>query len=286
MVIKYLKSIRITNIILISLLFWGLIAQNYTKSLQFSYDHIWLYLSLIFTLSGGYLINNYFDIISDTTNSKAILNATKKYYLFAFLVNLILSFLCLFTSQLSGGWFQFILICHFLLFIYSFKVQHWPLIGNILVSTLCAVAIAIPEFISLNKLELNSISLEASISSTYIIFCFTLSLIRELIKDIEDIEGDSKIKSKTLPIILGVKSTKYLIGLLNILIFTMLIIGLSSSNYNWIYLMFYIPMLSFNLYLNYTIITKFNNLPYFFLSHLIKLKFFVASFWLFIKLIA
>lgn len=282
---KYLKAVRINNVILISVLFWGLLLNYYSSIFSFSYNHILLYLSIVFTLCSGYLINNFFDIKSDEKNLKEIKNTSAKYFKKYYLINVILSFLFLFISSLSGGWIQLIMICHFLLFIYSFKLQHWPLIGSSTVAFLCCVAISIPTYLYGQQISINNLNLDQSISSTFILFCFTLTFTREIIKDIEDIEGDRSIQSKTLPIIIGVKTSTILTVLMIVFITTFLVYGMTLSTLNLVNLSFYAPLLSVCFYLLFYMLKNYKLLSYSLISLLIKIKFFIASIWLYIHLI-
>ena len=281
---KYLKSVRLNNIILLSILFWGLISHHYINELSFSFDHLWLFLSIIFTLCSGYLINNYYDFNSDNINKKSIKGISKRKYLLYYFINLILSFTCLLISNLSGGWFQLIMICHFLVFTYSLRIQHLPLIGNILVASLCLIAISIPEFISNKNLMNLSFNMEESIAFTYLFSSFGFTLIRELVKDIEDIKGDKEANSKTLPIIIGTKATIVTVILISIVMFGLLFYGLISTPINIKYILFYIPIIIFSIYFIYNAFKGLNQNNYPRLSRLIKLKFFTASIWLYLSL--
>ena len=284
MVMKYLKAVRLNNIILLSILFWGLISQHYFNELIFSFDHIWLFLSIIFTLCSGYLINNYYDFNSDNINKKSIKGISKRKYLLYYFINLIMSFACLFISNLSGGWFQLIMICHFLVFTYSLRLQHLPLIGNLLVASLCVIAISIPEFISNENLMNLSFNMEESIAFTYLICCFGFTLIRELVKDIEDIKGDKDVNSKTLPIIIGTKATIVTVILISIVMFGFLFYGLISTPINIKYILFYVPIITFSIYFIFNAFKGLNQNNYARLSSLIKFKFFTASIWLYLSL--
>ena len=48
-------------------------------------------------------------------------------------------------------------------------------------------------------------------------FGFLLTFLREIVKDMEDIEGDRKFDCKTLPIVLGIRKSKLIIYLINII---------------------------------------------------------------------
>ena len=280
---KYLKAIRINNIILLSILFWGLTSQHYKEELRFSFDHLWLFLAIIFTLCSGYLINNYYDFNSDIINNKSIKGISKKEYLVYYFINLFLSFLCLFISDLSGGWFQLVMICHFSVFLYSLKTQHIPLLGNLMVAGLCAIAISIPEFIS-NKNFLNlSFNLQESIAFTFLFFSFGFTLIREIIKDMEDIKGDQKTNSKTLPIVIGIKPSKIIVILISLMMLVMLIYGMLSSPFTMLYILFYFPLIILSVAFIYKAFEGLDQNNYSPLSRLIKLKFFTASIWLYLS---
>ena len=78
MVKNYFKAIRIKNLGLLSLLFWGLMLHNYSGIFSINTDQILLFLSIITTTAAGYLINNYFDLKSDLINNKNISGLSKK----------------------------------------------------------------------------------------------------------------------------------------------------------------------------------------------------------------
>ena len=81
MVISYLKSIRYLNLLLLSILFWGLMIHQYQRELTPELDHFWLFIAILFTTICGYQINNYYDIPSDKINQKAIDKLSEGFYL-------------------------------------------------------------------------------------------------------------------------------------------------------------------------------------------------------------
>ena len=87
----------------------------------------------------------------------------------------------------------------FLLWLYSNKLKRLPLIGNLTIAMLSALSIF------QLTLHYNSPS-EKIITMT--IFAFFISVIREIIKDIEDMEGDIAHGCHTLPIAIGLVKTK------------------------------------------------------------------------------
>jgi 4-hydroxybenzoate polyprenyltransferase len=108
-----------------------------------------------------------------------------------------------------------------LLWLYSVKYKAYFLVGNLLVSFATAMTITLvwlfdtTALISSINITPTYLSLASKFMWLYAGFAFVISLIRELIKDIEDIEGDRKVGCTTIPVVLGIKKTKYvLIGLL------------------------------------------------------------------------
>ena len=148
MVKKYLKSIRIKNLALLGLIFWGLMLHNYSESFSFKVDHLLLFMSVIITTASGYLINNYYDISSDKINNKNIEGLSKTFYRNCYLLHLFTSLLILFISDLSPGWLNLVIITHFLVYLYSLKLQHLPIIGNLVVAFLSSIVLVIPYWLT------------------------------------------------------------------------------------------------------------------------------------------
>ena len=74
----------------------------------------------------------------------------------------------------------------------------------------------------------------------YSIFAFILTLVREALKDMEDIEGDQKFDCKTLPIVWGLMPTKIYISIwLVVVIACLAIIQLYVIPFGWWYSIFY-----------------------------------------------
>lgn len=98
-----------------------------------------------------------------------------------------------------------------LLFLYSRYFKQMPLIGNLVVSIFCAFVPAIiwyaeSEMVnSLFKLDNGKYHMIVNVFVAYIGFAFFSSFVREIIKDIEDVEGDRLSQYNTLPVNLGVQ---------------------------------------------------------------------------------
>jgi len=166
-----------------------------------------LYLLIISTITiaaSGYLINDYYDVKIDYINKPEEVVIGKGMrrrvvmFLHSFLNFIGIGLACLVSLKVGAIHFM----AAFILWLYSNSLKRLPLIGNLAVALLTGLAIWIIGFYyQQSKL----------LVLTYAIFAFFINLIREIIKDIEDREGDRKHGCKTLPIVLGFRATKNII---------------------------------------------------------------------------
>ena len=222
----FLKLIRYKNLLMVLLtmvltkyaLIHSFIENSYLSHLEFFI----LILSVLSITAGGYIINDINDVKADKTNKpdKVYIDvliskkmAWRSYFaltFFGLIVGLILSF------YKSLEYYSFIFILTFLgLFFYSRNLKKLSLVGNLVTSIFSALVIYIVYLFCVNYIEIEKTSFEEDNSTSFLIvwllvslfafFAFLTTLIREIIKDIEDINGDLKIKAKTLPIIIGRK---------------------------------------------------------------------------------
>jgi 4-hydroxybenzoate polyprenyltransferase len=179
------------------------------------------YLLVIASVSiaaAGYIINDYFDVNIDQINksSKVIIgkfiNRRSAILLHAFL-----SFIGLVLSGYIGYKLHNILIPIFnfiainILWFYSSTFKKKILIGNVLISILTSWVILV---LTLTEYRFRIFPHDIvwqrllKLSFIYAGFAFIISLIREVIKDMEDIEGDLKFGCKTMPIVWGLPVAK------------------------------------------------------------------------------
>jgi 4-hydroxybenzoate polyprenyltransferase len=131
------------------------------------------------------------------------------------------------------------IVCVLLLWLYSTSFKRQLLIGNIVISVLTAWTILILFFakVPFNLAFGISESTTAKffrVSFLYAGFAFVISLIREALKDVEDMEGDRRYGCKTLPIIAGVTSTKiYTSVWMVVLIAALTILQLYILQFQW-----------------------------------------------------
>ena len=181
-----------------------------------------LFNTLIITFS-GYVINDYFDYETDSINRKR--TALKSYPFSKKSLKLIyigMSVIIITCSILYGLYYEklsranIFLIIHALLFLYSYRLKSYPLVGNLCVALLSAMVVFILYFFENTLWPLPESFLSETIYLVgvfYILYAFFLSFIRELVKDIEDITGDKDSGAMTFPILAGIQNTLNIIVL-------------------------------------------------------------------------
>ncbi|MFN3800713.1 geranylgeranylglycerol-phosphate geranylgeranyltransferase [Belliella pelovolcani] len=163
-----------------------------------------LVLSTVIITASGYMINDYYDVKIDYINkpNEVIIGKGMKRRMVIFF-HTVLNF-----TGIGIAWYVsprvgvITFVSAFLLWLYSNQLKRLPFIGNFVVALLTGVAIWIVGYYY-QQSEL--------LVLTYAIFAFFINLIREIIKDIEDRQGDRKHGCKTLPIVLGFRNTKRVI---------------------------------------------------------------------------
>lgn len=162
-------------------------------------------LAVFFETSAGNVINDYFDYNIDLINKperpipsgRISLKNGRNYGCLLFLLGTICGFL---ISYLTNNWIPFIivLISDVVLYLYAYKLKSTPLIGNLTVGFMTGFGFVFGGF-TINNPEIIATSIFLGF------FAFVMTTAREIIKDIEDIEGDKSEGAKTLPIMIGVK---------------------------------------------------------------------------------
>ena len=287
MVKNYLKSIRFVNLILLFLLFWGLLFQIKSKPffLTINLNTFLLSISIILTTASGYLINNFFDFNSDAVNGKNQFYFSKSHYLISYIIHVILSFFFIFISDLSGAWIQLVFYCHMLVLFYSVFLQRIPLIGNLAVAILCGIVVYIPHILLVGFQWNNNFNLQDSNSELLVIFSMLFTLARELIKDVEDLQGDQKTNSNTIAVTFGVKTSKTLIISVFFISFLILMYSCSLTPITVNSLCFFIPTLVITGILILNSIKSNSKIAFNKLSKLVKIQFLIATVWLYYEVI-
>jgi 4-hydroxybenzoate polyprenyltransferase len=207
-----------------------------------------LLLAILSITAAGYIINDIFDIETDKINKpkKLIISVifneetAKRWYLY---LNTIGIFSGIFISlKIEKPSLSFIFIgVALLLYYYSKKLKALPLIGNLIVALLVSINVLILLIFDLNTT--GSVTNLNYVKTTILIvtfFAFCINFTRELVKDIEDINGDYKLKMNTLPILIGIKRTKNVISILCVFLIFLLVLFLNYFTSGQIVISLYI----------------------------------------------
>ena len=174
-------------------------------------------LAVFFETAAGNVINDYFDYQIDLINKperpipsgRISLKNGRNYGYLLFILATICGFI---ISYITNNWIPFVivLIADVSLYLYAYKLKATPLIGNLTVGFITGLGFVFGGF-TLNNPTIISTSIFLGF------FAFVMTTARELIKDIEDMEGDKSEGAKTLPILYGAKITSILAFILIIL---------------------------------------------------------------------
>lgn len=194
-----------------------------------------LVLAMLLMSAGGYVINDIFDMDIDSVNhsEKMIigrsikLSAAKLLY---WILNLAALGIMIFLSITMANWQLLIIMVMLagLLWFYSERYKRQILVGNLVVAFVASAGITIVwlfEFFNLQKdtsvfvEATRAMPLMSGLVFAYVLFAFLSTIVREVVKDIEDMEGDQRFGCRTFPIVYGeVPSRNLAAGLLIILI--------------------------------------------------------------------
>lgn len=180
------------------------------RDIIFNLDLYFLVLATICVIASGYIINNFYDSKKDRINKPikskidSIVSQKVKLEIYFFLnvVGVLFAFLVSWRAAL------FFAVYIFLIWLYSHKLKKFPLAGLFSASIL-----SILPFFAIFIYYKNF----SEIIFTHAAFLFFVLMIRELIKDLENIKGDIVQDYKTIPVTYGEHFTKILITLLVLL---------------------------------------------------------------------
>ena len=209
------------------------------------------------TIASGYIINSFYDSKKDLINrpnksqlDRLVSQKTKLqvYFSLNFFVALIAFFLSFRAVLFYSAYI-------FLIWFYSHKIKRYPLIGNLMAAFLAVLpffGILLYYYLKMPLYEIESNSGKLAVILSHGAFLFLLILIREMIKDLENLKGDFANNYKTIPIIYGEPVSKKIITALALLtiIPVYFLINVYDVGYMDIYFYFgFIIMIFFLLYL-------------------------------------
>ncbi|MDA8874572.1 UbiA family prenyltransferase, partial [Winogradskyella sp.] len=203
--IHFFKLIRWKNLLLLVLtqilIKYALLEplrQNYSISLALStIDFIYLIIATVFIAAAGYIINDIEDVVTDKINKpdsiiigKFISEKTATYLFITLnLFGVTFGYLLSLSIEKSSFFIIFVIVSA-ILYVYSTFLKSIPLVGNIIVAALVSLSILLVGLFDLTpvltKANQSTQLFFFDLIKDYAIFAFMLSLLREIVKDIED----------------------------------------------------------------------------------------------------
>lgn len=231
--VHFFKLIRYKNLVMIAfvqLIFrFGYFKLNNIVTGMSNFQYCLLVVATVFIATAGYVINDIFDQDTDLINkpSKVIvgkyISESSAYNIYVALniigvgVGFVLS-----RMVLQPKFFIIFILIAALLYVYATYLKQTVFLGNLVISFLAAITILIIGVFDIyttlyegNKAQMTVLM---EILTDYAKFAFVITLIREIVKDIQDYKGDFETGLKTTAVTLGVQNTKYIAFALSILL--------------------------------------------------------------------
>ena len=225
-------ALTMYSVRLFLLIYEKIYSVNFIGSNGEEFDFFLLVFSTVLIAAGGNVINDYFDVRADKINKPSRIIIGK--YInrrWAILIHSILNVIAFliavyFSARYQTFWYVFIhLVSINALWLYSLFLKKKPIIGNFLIAgltalvpILCGIHFYVQGNIRIDGLHESHSAFEYWFLSLMdkgnfiwllAFFAFVNNFAREIIKDVEDIQGDKVMNAKTLPIQYGVKVAKY-----------------------------------------------------------------------------
>ena len=227
----YLRLLRVGNLAFVAILLWTMekwVATPLLRLAQFGEQMPWwvlllLILGTVLIAAGGYVINDYFDVKIDRINRPDDMVVTRHISRDG-AMRLFQIFTAVgVVAGLAVAWWakswtlaMIYIVIPGLLWFYSASYKRQLLVGNIVVafvSALVPLLVAIANADYLRHLYGEALQYTPITGHLYVwlgcfgLFAFLMTLAREIVKDIEDIQGDQEMECRTIPIVWGRKAT-------------------------------------------------------------------------------
>ena len=286
--IDFLNLVRWKNLLLIalvqSLIKYALFPSFEATITLSDFQFTLLLLATLFIAAAGNIINDIYDVETDLVNKpnkiivgkhiseKAAFNLFIIFNIFGVGIGFYLA-----NDINKSGFATLFVIISALLYVYSTYLKYLVIIGNLIISIMIAISILIVGLFDLiPNLSPTNNDVYIGIFQILLIysgFAFFLNLIREIVKDIEDINGDYKANMKTLPIVIGRERTTIIAFALSLVTIFGMIYIIVDSLYKYELVMGYLllfvvaPMI----YISIKLYTAERETDYNYISQLLKL---------------
>lgn len=251
---KYLKLIRYQNLLMLAfmqLVFRYLfLEQSYVDLALTDFNYILLVIATVCVAAGGYVINNIMDQETDEIakpQNRVVgvsISETVAYnwYIGLTIVGVGIGFYLSNVIYKPTFASMFILVAT-LLYMYATSFKQIPVLGNVVVALLLSTSIIIIGLFDIlpaidvdNRFRMKE---AFNILMEYAVFAFIINLIREIVKDLEDMDGDYQSGINTLPITIGIPKTKIIVGILTVISIGILAYYINSNLFELDYVIYY-----------------------------------------------
>jgi 4-hydroxybenzoate polyprenyltransferase len=224
--------------------------QSYVDLALSDFNYILLVIATVCVAAGGYVINNIMDQETDEIakpQNRVVgvsISETVAYnwYIGLTIVGVGIGFYLSNVIYKPTFASMFILVAT-LLYMYATSFKQIPVLGNVVVALLLSTSIIIiglfdilPAIDADNHFRMKE---AFSILMDYAIFAFIINLIREIVKDLEDMDGDYQSGINTLPITIGIPKTKIIVGILTVISIGILAYYINSNLFELDYVIYY-----------------------------------------------
>jgi len=229
---NFLKLIRYQNLLLLALMQliirYGFLKYQAVYLFLNDFQYSLLVLSTVLIAAAGYIINDVMDQETDSENKPNHVIIGKS-------ISEAMAYNCYFALNVTGVGIGFYLsnviqkptfagifiIIVTLLYLYATSFKKMLLVGNLIVAFVLAFSILIIGVFDLLPLTFESnksvMGVYFSLLLDYAVFAFLINFIREIVKDMEDVNGDYNQGMNTLPIALGISRTAKVVSVLGII---------------------------------------------------------------------
>jgi 4-hydroxybenzoate polyprenyltransferase len=185
-------------------------------------DNIYLAISTTCIAAAGYIINDYFDVKIDEINKPKRVTVELQFKRRTVMImHIVLNAIALLLNVMlvkKVQHYSLLLIPIFTiisLVFYSFWFKRKPIIGNVMVAIVTAIMVLMP---ALHEPQIFTFY-TSTIIFCLVFFSFLLTLLREIVKDMEDLQGDAADGCRTLPIVMGINFCKKILLILAFIFF-------------------------------------------------------------------
>ena len=230
------------------------LAQSYVDLALTDFNYILLMIATVCIAAGGYVINNIMDQDTDEIakpQNRVVgvsISETVAYnwYIGLTIVGVGIGFYLSNVIYKPTFASMFILVAT-LLYMYATSFKQIPVLGNVVVALMLSTSIIIIGLFDIlpaidvdNRFRMKE---AFDILMHYAIFAFIINLIREIVKDMEDMDGDYQSGINSLPIAIGVQKTKIIVGVLTVISIGILAYYVNSNLFELDYVVYYAMIL-------------------------------------------